>query len=77
MGTLHDKKNGFKAMPDEKSGYKGEYVRRRANIDQALLENVKTNKSLAIHKYKFKGKDGIFATEDLEDWHNLYNQTRI
>ena len=64
-------------MDDEKTGYKGEFVRRRALIDQALIHNEKTKKSLAIKKYVWTGDGGAFKSKDLEEWHNLYNQTKI
>ena len=53
------------------------YVRRRAVIDQMLLNNTKADFSYATAKYKWGGEDGAFENKDLSAWFRVYNQTGL
>ena len=63
--------------------YKGQYVRRRALVDQMLINNRKTTFSYADEKRIFygMGADGEtpsnFASTDLAEWFSVFNQTQI
>ena len=41
------------------------YVRRRAVIDQMLLNNKKADFSYATNKYKWGGEEGVFESKEL------------
>ena len=58
-------------------GYQGNYLRRRALVDQMLLSNKKADFSYADKKRRFFGEHGTFASTDLEAWFRVYNQTQI
>ena len=56
--------------------FKGQFVRRRALVDQMLLDNKKTDFSYAIHKRAFYGEGGTFNSVDLAAWYRVWNQTQ-
>ena len=49
------------------------FFRRRAVIDQNLLNNDKAEFSYATSKYKWGGEGGAFNTKDLSKWLKVYN----
>lgn len=57
----------------EEEPFRGQYVRRRALVDQMLLDNKKTDFSYAIHKRAFFGEGGTFNSVDLAAWYRVWN----
>ena len=57
--------------------YKGEYIKRRALVDQQLIINKKADFSYAQRKWNWIGEDGggMFESPDLQEWFNVWNQT--
>ena len=57
--------------------WEGQYLRRRALVDQMLMSNKKADFSYATHKRKWKGEEGVFNSDDLAAWFRVWNQTQI
>ena len=58
-------------------GYEGQYVRKRALVDQMLMTNKRADFSYADKKRVFTGENGAFNSVDLAEWFRVYNQTQI
>lgn len=80
--AIKDEIKDEKKDEDRIGEYKGKFIKRRALIDQMLLDNKKADFSYAEKKYKWKtgnedeGK-GYFSGIDLAEWYRVYNQTQI
>lgn len=61
------------------TGYesKTQTVRRRALVDQMLMNNKKADFTYATKKYRWKGEEGDFKSDDLTAYYRVYNQTQI
>ena len=61
------------------SGYesKNQTVRRRALVDQMLMNNKKADFTYATKKYRWMGEEGDFKSDDLTAYYRVYNQTQI
>ena len=80
VGKKKDKKkDGNKEQMEgyEEEGYKGGYVKRRALVDQQLMDNKKAHFSYADRKRRFFGEHGTFNSVDLAAWYSVYDQTEI
>ena len=53
--------------------YKGKFIKRRALVDQMLMDNTRADFSYAHHKWRWKGANGVYNSVPLADWHRVYN----
>ena len=74
---VEKEKDGEELDDDIEPEYHGQFVRRRALVDQMLMSNKKTDFSYADEKRVFHGENGAFSSVDLAAWFRLYNQTAI
>ena len=64
-------------MTYNNNGYKGEFIKKRALIDQMLIKNQTRDFSYAERKIRFLGEEGAFNSADLAAWYQVWDQTQI
>jgi len=81
FNTMLGKAKGKKVEKNEaiSYGYKSvtQTVRRRALVDQMLMDNKKADFTYATKKYRWCGEEGDFKSDDLVEYYRIYNQTQI
>ena len=57
--------------------YEGKFLKKRALIDEMLVNNKKIDKSHAEQKRRWIGNEGAFKSENLQEWFQTHDQTKI
>ena len=60
-----------------KNGYKGDFIKKRALVDQMLLQNEVRDFTYAERKIRFLGEEGAFNSSDLAEYYQVFDQTAI
>ena len=56
-------------------GHRGNYIKRRAQLDPITRDNINYQKSVAVTKYVYQGPNGFYSEAELNPQHFRYNQT--